>query len=476
MIHSVAYGSASKRANQKITEISDLIYESYSRYGQLTSATIERLRFKHRIKVVQNLEENSVKNMIRSLQSNPFVNHYLDEGELQEFYGLVKEELLRQQYWGRSTSIVQENVSQPIYENVKLDFDLFKTYFLQMSTWAEGENVQKLALRLFRFMDDNDDGYLNLLEFLILMILLLKADTESRLKLFFYIHTVILPEENVFELDEEDEEVDDEQLIASALTATESKPCRPLTDPDTSNALVEIATEATEYIDCISELEISSNTSTSSAEMIENVYPRVTVYQILPPELSLPASPKHSPMHFYHHQITTAQVKRDQDQLADLADRKPGLPPLKKEQFIQLWKSLYDMFSRGCDREPALVNAVASFGTGLLKMGELAVHVPVNITAVNNAASEAVRRPMGPNIDSMSTDSFELVSKAETTSFRQFGRESLWAITFEQFKATLFVEECLAQFFERTSDMKKLFQKYRDNRRFDRASSLCTKD
>lgn len=476
MIHSVAYGSASKRANQKITDISDLIYDSYSKYGQLTTAVIERLRFKHRIKVVQNLEENSVKNMIRSLQSNAFINHYLTEDQLQEFYSLVKEELLRQQYWGRSSSIVTENVSQPIYENIKLDFDLFKTYFLQMSNWAKGDNAQKLAQRLFRFMDENDDGYLNLLEFLILMVLLLKADDESRLKLFFYIHTIILPNEHVlFELDGDE---DGEQMIASALSAgaTANENVNEQMDSGEADITgIEIATEATEYIDCMSELEISSTTSAESAELIENVYPRVTVYQILPGEYSKSASPKHSPMHLYQQQqqsgggsssssSSLSQSKRDQDQLAELGERIKigGLPPLKKEQFIQLWKSLYEMFGQSNDRDSSKLNAIASFGAGLLKMGELAAVQGPPATVTTSTAN-----------DSMSNDSFEFVNKSSEASAtsRTICRESQWSITFDQFKAQLLIDEHLSAFFERTFDMSQVFAKYRDSRRFDRSLS-----
>ncbi|XP_074603440.1 TBC1 domain family member 8/9 [Brevipalpus obovatus] len=57
LIHSVAYGSPSKRSNQKITEISELLSDSYVKYGFLTTAQIEDLRFDQRMKVVQTLQQ-----------------------------------------------------------------------------------------------------------------------------------------------------------------------------------------------------------------------------------------------------------------------------------------------------------------------------------------------------------------------------------------------------------------------------------
>ncbi|CAB0033563.1 unnamed protein product [Trichogramma brassicae] len=47
--------------------IQTLIYESYSRYGSLKVDEIERLRLKHRLRVVQSLEEGIEKNVIRSI-------------------------------------------------------------------------------------------------------------------------------------------------------------------------------------------------------------------------------------------------------------------------------------------------------------------------------------------------------------------------------------------------------------------------
>lgn len=59
--------------------IQTLIYEAYSRYGSLTIGWIERLRLKHRLRVVQSLEDGIEKNVIRSV----IVDKYMKIEELQ---------------------------------------------------------------------------------------------------------------------------------------------------------------------------------------------------------------------------------------------------------------------------------------------------------------------------------------------------------------------------------------------------------
>lgn len=53
--------------------IQTLIYEAYSRYGSLTIGGIERLRLKHRLRVVQSLEDGIEKNVIRSVLAEKYM-------------------------------------------------------------------------------------------------------------------------------------------------------------------------------------------------------------------------------------------------------------------------------------------------------------------------------------------------------------------------------------------------------------------
>lgn len=64
------------RSFQSIS-VQTLIYESYAKYGTLTLGKIERLRIKHRLRVVQRLEDGVERNVIKSVLNDKYM--HLDE-------------------------------------------------------------------------------------------------------------------------------------------------------------------------------------------------------------------------------------------------------------------------------------------------------------------------------------------------------------------------------------------------------------
>lgn len=63
---------------QKV-RVQDLIYKAYTNFGFISTGVIEKLRLKHRLKVVQDLEANFENNAIRSVAADG----YLTSQELQ---------------------------------------------------------------------------------------------------------------------------------------------------------------------------------------------------------------------------------------------------------------------------------------------------------------------------------------------------------------------------------------------------------
>lgn len=136
-----------------------LIYEAYVKYGSLTTGEIERMRLKHRLKVVQELEDNSERNTIRSV----IIDGYFTQQELQvslfnhrfhlvlklpfqELLGIVREEILSQK---RQVPEKNDPTLQP-YETYKVDYDYFKLLFGAFSPWGKGATAESLSARIFR--------------------------------------------------------------------------------------------------------------------------------------------------------------------------------------------------------------------------------------------------------------------------------------------------------------------------------------
>ncbi|XP_015790455.1 TBC1 domain family member 9 [Tetranychus urticae] len=442
LAHSVTYGPVSKRFNQKVTEINELINDSYTKYGFLTTAMIEKFRFDRRIKVVQTLEDNNMRSVIRSVQSNPFVNHYLKSEEIQNLYAIVKEEQLRQQYWGRATSQSSStwDPSKPFYDMYKLDFDQFKGYFHQISSWTDGDNAETLALRVFKILDEDGDGFINFLQFLIIIAIMFKSDVEVRLKLLYACHLIPL--------------LDTENPNGSL----------PESESDVEEA--EEATEATEYFG-----KLSCSSSSCSAELLPGNDPPIKISEIIPSRFVVPSSSPSKSFEIVSGPSSTTSTLASSPPSSSSVNvtlhpchEYKALPPMKQDQFVELWKTLYDIFS-GSTEEQRMYHCVASVCTTLFKIGELAYQLREQNQEEGQAASKS------PTSDSKSVESFDIVSQASIFGDEHHINAEGGFITFELFQAALFIEEALVNFFERKPKLNEALQKLR-NRRFDRTSSF----
>ncbi|KAK3913686.1 TBC1 domain family member 9 [Frankliniella fusca] len=141
--------------SKKSISIQQLLREAYSKFGDLTASTMEKLRFKHRVRVVHQLEEGEEKNVVRSVVGDNFFSTQ----ELHDLLSFVRDELLSQ-------PIIGERYDPALlpYENFQIDFDLFKIIFMGISPWGKGVQSESLAARLFQLFDANGDSYLNFRE------------------------------------------------------------------------------------------------------------------------------------------------------------------------------------------------------------------------------------------------------------------------------------------------------------------------
>ena len=190
-----------------------LMSEAHAKYPHLARIGLEKMRLHHRLEVVQNLEDNQRKNVLRSIQSDMGDNEFdtdatnkLSVDELKAVYAYVKNaQLVRV----ANPHLFQESSTYdpgtPFYEHYKIDFPSFSELHKVLSLWGceSGESESEtnigeiLAGRIFRLMDTNVDGLLNFKELVQILEILCKADHVKKLKLFYCLHLpgVVLPGE-----------------------------------------------------------------------------------------------------------------------------------------------------------------------------------------------------------------------------------------------------------------------------------------
>lgn len=473
MVHSsFSYGSASKRASQPAEEIKVLIEQSYKAYSFITANQIEKLRLKHRMKVVQNLEENSIKNVIRTLQGFPIVSQFLTYEEIFDVYMILKEEQLKQQYWGRmnsnmggnnpsTTSTETTGKSHALcYDIFKIDFDLFRWYFMQFFPW-QSDNIDSLILRVFIYLDENEDGMINIFELLVAVIIFVKANVDIRLK---FLYSAYLN-------------------ANSGLAAFTRQDSLPLNN---STKEVETASEATEFFENNPSLAVPTtveedNNKTETTR--DNKMRKFTLSNLLY-ILNQGFDRKVNYLH-----TLSFQGNQEGD------DFYLKIPNMKELQFIALWKALFDIFTFQVD-EQQIFDCIATIGNELLHLGYISLSAEKNLSkaraaATASAALEAVssnKSESSPTlsdeehvkVDSLSIQSFSncsstnepleeeeaemkgsgssrAVSASNSNSF-----ETNCEITFDQFYGIIHREQMLVDLFEKRLDWKVVIDKMKN--------------
>uniref|UniRef100_A0A8D0A4X0 TBC1 domain family member 9B n=1 Tax=Sander lucioperca TaxID=283035 RepID=A0A8D0A4X0_SANLU len=139
-------------------DVFDLIKSSYERFGSLRSDVIEQMRFKQRLKVIQSLEDTAKRTRCYC-------------------------------YWGSSSSAAERHdPSLPYLEQYRIDPAQFLQLFTALAPWLCGGHTPSLAARLFRLLDQNQDGLVNFKEFITGLSGMCHGDMTEKLKLLYKLH------------------------------------------------------------------------------------------------------------------------------------------------------------------------------------------------------------------------------------------------------------------------------------------------
>ncbi|KAM5255694.1 TBC1 domain family member 9 isoform 2-T2 [Ctenodactylus gundi] len=298
-------------------DIFRLIGTSYEKFGTIRADLIEQMRFKQRLKVIQTLEDTTKRNVVRTIVTE--TSFTIDE--LEELYALFKAEHLTSCYWGGSSNALdRHDPSLPYLEQYRIDFEQFKGMFALLFPWACGTHSDVLASRLFQLLDENGDSLINFREFVSGLSAACHGDLTEKLKLLYKMH--VLPE--------------------------------PSSDQDEPDS----AFEATQYFfeditpECTHVVGLDSRNKQSADDGF------VTVS--LKPDRGKRANSQENRNYL---RLWTPESKSKAKNAKDL-------PKLNQGQFIELCKTMYNMFSED-PNEQELYHATAAVTSLLLEIGEV---------------------------------------------------------------------------------------------------------
>lgn len=518
--HTSSMCSSLAEKKEPNVDVAVLIDDSYRKYGHISNQDIDKLRLKYRLQVVQHIEDSTKKNVLRSVQT-----HTLFKGkELDDLFILFKEEYLTSCYWRTSQQPADMgdkfDPSRPYYEMYKIDFEQFKTMYLSLSPWASGPRAGHLALRTFKFLDDNKDNMINFKEFVYIIGVVCKGDITQKLKLLYLLHqlppheledmaspspaspsstkTVESPESAVEAADFFDSD-------ASSIDPLQDEIVLPGDPVDEEGEKQEEESQDTQSKEELQSTELfpgpdsNNKADPQGAEgggsQIVGSGPSGDVgLDVLPKPEEMGTAEKEAEL---RESLKKMYAKKRELNRSDSKAEFKDVPRMSQAQFIDMWRTLYDMFTDN-EYEQQLYHSIATVGTLLLEMGEVGKKFYLQKSVSESSTGENSSTKM----ESLSEDVEQLKmeeSKAPSNSTENQTKEdssssqselsqldevspsgarssyskpdSDWSISFEQMVASLLTEQPLVTYFEKQCDMSEAVAKMRNRRLITRQSS-----
>uniref|UniRef100_A0A3P9A4F2 TBC1 domain family member 9 n=1 Tax=Esox lucius TaxID=8010 RepID=A0A3P9A4F2_ESOLU len=300
-------------------DIFKLVRSCYEKFGSIRADVIEQMRFKQRLRVIQTIEDTTKRNVVRTIVTETAFS--IDE--LEELYVLFKAEHLTSCYWGgtgSSNPTDRHDPSLPYLEQYRIDLEQFRGLFSLLFPWAPANSAHSdpLAQRLFRLLDHNGDSLINFREFISGLSILCHGDLTEKLKILYNMH--VMPEVT-HEQEEPDSAFEATQYFFEDIT------------PETSNG------------------RLSSLSTEKDDGFVRVTFKTEKVKKLQAPDYR------------NYLKLWNRGTKNNLENVKDL-------PKLNQSQFIELCKTLYNMFSEDA-QEQELYHATATVTSLLLEMGEV---------------------------------------------------------------------------------------------------------
>ncbi|XP_060935318.1 TBC1 domain family member 9B isoform X1 [Limanda limanda] len=443
-------------------DVFDLIKSSYEKFGSLRSDVIEQMRFKQRLKVIQSLEDTAKRSVVRAMMTESAFS--IDE--LEDLFCLFKSKHMTSCYWGSSSSAAERHdPSLPYLEQYHIDLAQFSQLFSSLTPWVCGSHTPSLSARLFRLLDQNQDGLVNFKEFVTGLSGMSHGDMMEKLKLLYKLHLppALCPEEAESALE-----------ATHFFTKDKQRESHFLSDPDSLRQ---------------QEVTIGEEGTDAAGDSEEKKEEKVKDYR-------------------YYLRMWAKEKEPKSETIKDL-------PRMNQEQFIELCKTLYNMFSEE-PLEQQLYHSIATVASLLLRIGEVGKKFNNGTKKIETADAQAPppsQREEGPGgtrlcealadahlepqplhmsdeeaKDDMSLSSHSVGSPG-SLQCKDMADDSVliggeqrqgnvldvdWSITFEQVLASLLTEPPLVDYFERKVDIQSKIVSCKTQRAVERQISSAS--
>jgi hypothetical protein len=498
------YNYSDPENRKSSVDVGDLIHAAYTNFGNVTNQQIEKLRLKYRLKVVQNIEDSTKKNVIRSVAKDT----KLEGQELEHVFLVFKEEYLTSSFWRTQQPpadlLDKYDPGKPYYEQYKVDFDQFKTLFLALSPWATGNLAETMALRMFRLLDTNSDNMINFKDFAFALGVMCRSDLVEKLKLIYRLHLppALLPTD---EEEEPESTKADDSPTEEAVDATEFFDEDSSQSSSTNSVKGSLGRDASPgdkptppsslplgaAADNLDKSAVDQSGGAKHAESATTVATSMespstdSMGEVPPGGILLESEGRSSDESRASVDVPTPEAETPIIRHNSRHEKFKHIPRMNQAQFIQLCKTFYEMFVDHSE-EQQLYHSIATVATLMLQIGDVGKQFYLQRTDPTRMSSTASTpdgaTPVSETSGGMNSSHaipvsgsrHSVASEASSMTSSTCEPDRDWSITFEQLLASMLTESALVDFFEMPINIIPAIERYRNRRLLERQTSLSS--